>query len=161
MPGFDSIMQSTNAIFGLVTLLLVAIGGALLIAGFLTARTPGKSQHWPTTAGQILVSTIQYRRKSGGGHSLYPVVLYTYQVEGQSYQSQRIYFGTLLGGSALTGISQKYPVGAQVPVYYNPENPAEAVLERTIPVARVLGFAGVIMIAAAAATYFMPRLLGL
>ncbi|MFN8598094.1 MAG: DUF3592 domain-containing protein [Anaerolineae bacterium] len=161
MPGFDSIMQSTNAIFGFVTLLLVAIGGALLVTGFLTARAPGKSQHWPTTAGQILVSTIQYRRKSGGGHSLYPVVLYTYQVKGQSYQSQRIYFGTLLGGSALTGISQKYPVGAQVPVYYNPENPAEAVLERTIPVARVLGFAGVIMIAAAAATYFMPRLLGL
>jgi hypothetical protein len=161
MPNFDSLMQdSMGSMFGLITLLMAGIGVVLLVAGFLMARTPAKSDHWPTTTGQILASMIQYRRKSGGGHSPYPLVLYAYQVEGQPYQSQRIYFGTPVGGSAMTGVVKKYPVGAQVPVYYDPQNPADAVLERTIPVARVLGFAGAITIVVAAATYFMPKMFG-
>jgi hypothetical protein len=161
MPNIASIMPDTTAIFSLVTLLLAAIGAGLLVGALVAARTPGKSNHWPSTTGQILTSMIQYRRKSGGGHSPYSVVIYTYQVASQPYQSQRIYFGVPVGGSAMTGVIKKYPMGAQVPVYYNPENPAEAVLERTIPAAKMLGFAGVIMIAVAAATYFMPKLFGL
>ena len=34
MPGFDSILQSTNAIFGFVTLLMAALGVVLLAADF-------------------------------------------------------------------------------------------------------------------------------
>lgn len=161
MPNFDSIMQSTTSMFAFVTLLIGAIGVVLLVAGFLMTRTPGKSNHWPTTTGQILASTIQYRRKSGGGHSPYPLVLYTYQIEGQQYQSQRIYFGGVVGGTAMTGVIKKYPVGAQVPVYYNPQNPADAVLERSIPMAKFLGLIGVILMVTAAATYFMPKMFGL
>jgi hypothetical protein len=162
MPNLDSIMQDTmGSMFGLITLLIAGIGVVLLVAGFLVSRTPGKSHHWPTTTGQILASTIQYRRRSGGGHSPYPMVLYTYQVEGQQYQSQRIYFGGVVGGTAMTGVVKKYPIGAQVPVYYDPQNPADAVLERSTPMAKFLGLIGVIMIVVAAATYFMPKLFGL
>jgi hypothetical protein len=88
-------------------------------------------------------------------------VTYTYQVAGQQYQSQRIYFGSEVGGSAMTGVVKKYPVGAQVPVYYNPENPADAVLEQSSPASKVLILVGVILIAVAAATYIMPKLFGL
>lgn len=154
-------MQSTNSMFAVITLLIAAIGVVLLVAGFLMARTPGKSTGWSTTTGQILASTINYRRRSGGGHAPYPLVMYVYQVEGQQYQSQRIYFGGAVGGSAMTGIIKKYPVGTQVPVYYNPQNPADAVLERSIPMAKFLGLIGVILIATAAATYFMPKMFGL
>jgi hypothetical protein len=161
MPGFDSIMQSTNSMFAFITLLIGAIGVVLLVAGFVMARTPGKSSHWPTTTGQILASTINYRRRSGSGHSPYPLVMYVYQVEGQTYQSQRIYFGGVVGGSVMTGVIKKYPVGAQVPVYYDPQNPADAVLERSIPMAKFLGLIGVILMGVAAATYLMPKLFGL
>jgi hypothetical protein len=133
----------------------------MLVAGFLMARTPGRSNDWPTAVGQILASTINYRRRSGGGHTPYPLVMYTYQVEGRQYQSQRIYFGGAIGGSAMMGVVKKYPVGAEVPVYYNPQNPADAVLERSIPMAKMLGLIGVIMIATAAVTYFMPKVFGL
>jgi Protein of unknown function (DUF3592) len=162
MPNLDSIMQDTlGSMFGMITLLIGAIGVVLLVAGFLLARSPGKSNHWPTTTGQILASTINYRRRSGGGHSPYPLVMYVYQVEGKQYQSQRIYFGGQIGGSAMTGVVKKYPVGTQVPVYYNPQNPVDAVLERSIPMAKFLSLIGVIMIAVAAATYFMPKMFGL
>jgi hypothetical protein len=161
MPNLDSIMQSTNSMFAFVTVLIGAIGVVMLVAGFLMARTPGKSHGWSTTTGQILASTINYRRRSGGGHIPYPLVMYAYQVEGKPYQSQRIYFGGAVGGSAMTGVVKKYPVGAQVPVYYNPQDPADAVLERSIPMAKFLGLIGIILIATAAATYFMPKLFGL
>jgi hypothetical protein len=46
-------------------------------------------------------------------------------------------------------------------VYYDPQNPADAVLERSIPMAKFLGLIGVIMLAVAAATYFMPKFFGL
>jgi len=59
--------QRRRTIFGFVTLLIVAIGVVLLVGALVAARSPGKSNHWPTTAGQILASTINYRRRSGGG----------------------------------------------------------------------------------------------
>lgn len=161
MPNFGTIMQNTNSIFAFVTLLISGIGVVMLVAGLLIARTPGKSKDWPTAIGQILASTISYRSRSGGGHAPYPLVMYLYQVEGRQYQSQRIYFGGEVGGSAMTGLLKKYPVGAQVPVYYNPQNPAEAVLERSIPMAKMLSVIGVIMLGAAAVTYFMPKFFGL
>jgi hypothetical protein len=160
MPNLNSIMQDTmGSMFTIITLALGAIGIVMIVAGFLAARTPGKSNHWPTATGQILASTITYRR-SGGSRAAYPVVMYAYQVEGKQYQSQRIYFGSAVGGSAMTGVIKKYPVGAQVPVYYNPQNPADAVLERSSPMAKMLVFIGVIMIVVAAATYFMPKFFG-
>jgi hypothetical protein len=161
MPDISSIMQDTmGSMFSMITLALGAIGAVLIVFGFISARTPGKSKDWPTTPGQILASTINYRRGSRGSRSPYPVVVYLYQVEGRQYQSQRIYFGGEVGGSAMTGIIKKYPVGAEVPVYYNPQNPADAVLERSVPMAKVLALVGVILIAVAAATYFMPKFFG-
>jgi hypothetical protein len=161
MPDLSSIMQDTmGSMFGLITILIGAIGVIFLVAGYLVARTPAKSNHWPTTAGQILVATIEQRHGSEG-YTPYPVVLYTYQVEGQTYQGQRIYFGGEVGGSAMTGVIKKYPVGAQVPVYYNPQNPADAVLERSAPTGKVFVLVGVILILVAAATYFMPKIFGL
>ncbi len=161
MPNLDSIMQDTlGPMFIIITLTLGAIGVVLLVAGFLAARSRGKSKDWPTATGQILASTINYRRDSHGSRSAYPLVMYAYQVEGTQYQSQRIHFGGEVGGSAMTGIVKRYPVGAQVPVYYNPQNPADAVLERSIPSAKILGFIGVIMIVVAVATYFMPKMFG-
>jgi hypothetical protein len=161
MPNLDAIMQGSDSMFGFAALLLAAIGVGLLVAGFLLARTPARSDHWPTTTGEVLVSTIDYRRGNRGGRTPYPRVTYTYQVEGKPYQSQRIYFGGVIGGSLMTGVVKKYPAGAQAPVYYNPENPADAVLERSIPMAKLLGFIGVIQIVTAAALYVMPRVFGL
>lgn len=162
MPNLDSIMQDTmGPVFAIIMILMGGIGVVLLVAGFLIARAPGKSNDWLTATGQILASTINYRRDSHGSRTAYPLVMYVYQVDGKQYQSQRIYFGGEIGGSAMTGVIKKYPVGAEVPVYYNPQNPADAVLERSMPMAKMLGFIGVIMIAVAAATYFMPKMFGL
>ena len=41
--------------------------------------------------------------------------------------------GPDVGGSGAHKVVARYPIGAQVMVYYNLENPSEALLERSMP----------------------------
>jgi hypothetical protein len=91
------------------------------------------AQAWPGTSGVVLISTVQSKR-TGRSRSTYPVVVYQYTVNGQSYQGQRIKAGEQFFNIRVAGEAQataaRYPVGAAVTVYYNPANPAESALER-------------------------------
>lgn len=91
------------------------------------------AQSWPSTMGTVLASSVQSRR-SGNSISTYPVVVYQYDVNGKSYQSQTIKAGDQFFNVRIIGEAQatadRYPVGAQVMVYYNPANPQESALER-------------------------------
>ena len=91
------------------------------------------AQSWPSTSGVVLMSSVQ-SRQSGRSHSTYPVVVYQYDVNGKTYQSQNIKAGDQFMNVRVTGQAQatvaRYPIGANVTVYYNPANPAESALER-------------------------------
>ena len=91
------------------------------------------AQSWPGTMGTVLISTVQSRR-TGRSHSTYAVVVYQYQVNAQAYQGQTIRAGEQFPTVRIIGQAQetvnRYPVGAQVMVYYNPANPQESALER-------------------------------
>ncbi len=90
------------------------------------------AQAWLATQGTILKSRVEV---SGGDHtSVSAYVLYEYQVGAQMYQGDRVRpadaimrIGT--SRSAYETVD-RYPVGDQVTVYYNPANPAESALER-------------------------------
>jgi hypothetical protein len=88
---------------------------------------------WPGTTGTVLMSSVQSKR-TGRSHSLYPVVVYQYEVNGKGYQGQTIkageqYLNVRVAGQAQATVA-RYPIGATVTVYYNPANPAESALER-------------------------------
>lgn len=91
------------------------------------------AQSWSSTMGTVVASTIQIQRTSES-YSEIPVVVYQYQVSGNPYQGQTIKAGEQFFNVRLMGDAQKtiarYPVGAQVMVHYNPENPQESALER-------------------------------
>jgi hypothetical protein len=77
--------------------------------------------------GTVTMSTVQVRR-SARSRSEIPVVVYQYEVNGQPYTGQTIkageqYFSVRLYGDAQKTI-ERYSVGAQVMVYYNPANPS-------------------------------------
>lgn len=60
-----------------------------------------------------------------------PRILYEYSAQGRIFRGARIYFGEILYSSDPNDASRlltRYPVG-NVTVYYNPVNPAEAILE--------------------------------
>jgi len=136
-------------LFGLFSGLLAILGGLcatvvpviiLIVLGIYLYRrskmrdaAKQSAQDWSNTLGTVTMSTVQVRR-SARSRSEIPVVVYQYQINGQAYTGQTIrageqYFSVRLYGDAQKTI-ERYPVGAQVMVYYNPANPAESALER-------------------------------
>lgn len=92
------------------------------------------AQNWSSTSGTVLMSSVQLSRSSTGGSSIYPVIVYQYEVNGKTYQSQSIRAGDKYLKVNVSWQAQetvdKYPIGKQVTVYYDPNNPAECALER-------------------------------
>ena len=100
---------------------------------FMRRRMAAVSQ-WPSTMGTVHASCLERRRSSNnGGSTNYPVVQYSYQVGGQAYPGTRLAPGPEVGGTGAGKVVARYPAGAQVMVFYNPENPSDAVLETKAP----------------------------
>jgi hypothetical protein len=117
----------------LPVVVLVGLGVFLYRRSKMRDAARQSAQDWASTTGAVTMSTIQVKR-SYKSRSEIPVVLYQYQVSGVSYTGQTIkageeYFSVRLYGDARKTV-ERYPVGAQVTVYYNPANPAESALER-------------------------------
>jgi|SRR5688572_22029091 len=105
---------------------------------FMRRRMAAVSQ-WPSTIGTVHASYLQRRRSSNnGGSTNYPVVQYSYQVGGQAYQGTKLAPGPEVGGTGAGKVVTRYPAGAQVMVFYNPENPSDAVLETKAPAQWIL-----------------------
>jgi len=126
-----------------------------------------ESRDWPGTTGRVIFVHIEARQShhTDGGYSTayYPVVVYEYQVNGMRFQNNRIGFGGEVGMGLYSMVQKKmvkYPVGGLIPVYYNPINPQDAVLERTAPANKWLIIAVVLIVVVLACT-LIPSLLGM
>jgi hypothetical protein len=125
----------TVGIIGFVFLILNVIFLAILF--FMRRRMAAVSQ-WPSTMGTVNASHLERRSSSEGGYTNYPVVQYAYQVSGQAYQGTKIAPGMEVGGTGAGKVVARYPAGARVMVFYNPENPSDAVLETKAPAQWIL-----------------------
>ena len=125
---------------GIVGIVLVILNAVFLgIIYFMRKRMAVVSQ-WPSTMGTVVMSTIEWRSDSEGGSTAYPVVQYSYQVNGQAYQGYKLAPGPEVGGSGAKKVVAKYPAGAQVMVFYDPQKPSDAVLERKAPAMWLMWF---------------------
>ena len=120
-------------VIGIVGFVLVILNAVFLGVIFFMRRKMAAVSQWPSTMGTVSMSTIEQRSSSESGYTDYPVVQYSYQVGGQAYQSYKLAPGPEVGGSGARKVVARYPAGAQVMVFYNPQNPSEAVLERKAP----------------------------
>lgn len=121
------------------SLFLLFLGVTLLLLVMVIFKLPESiaSLTWPTVEGVVLISEI---------HSVYvypdfdegwcPSVSYGYSVAQREYVSDNVEIQDIcienIGDFAYQ-VVQRYPVGKPVTVYYNPQNPAFAVLEPGIP----------------------------
>ena len=90
------------------------------------ARTAGH----PRTEGVIVASRVTNDRPDSDGTVTHGVAIeYTYEVAGRSYRGTR-YRGapSSQSGSWAAEVVERFPVGARVPVFYPPADPADAVL---------------------------------
>jgi hypothetical protein len=127
---FWSLLMPSFAVVG-IWLLVMGTGD------YLEARS---SQSWPSVAGQIVDSRIvsDTRRDSDGDrYSVYRAdVTYEYTVRDQTYVSNRIDlsgFSSSRDPHVAARELEAYPRGGEVTVYYNPNNPGKALLDRSMP----------------------------
>ncbi len=131
--GMTLIIAITGAILTALALLPFGLIGRHLYRRSKQATAMRQaSQNWPSTSGRVIKSRVEVR---GGDHtSVEPRVIYEYNVSGQVYQAQQVRAGdaffSMRKGQEAYRIIDQYPEGAAVAVYYNPDNPAEAALER-------------------------------
>lgn len=92
---------------------------------------------WPTTQGEVtaseLVSVVEPSDVSTMMHTAR--VEYAYAVGSNSYTGSRVTFADHSSSShgEMAGVLARYPVGSQVPVRYDPDDPGSAILETRIP----------------------------
>jgi hypothetical protein len=135
---FGPIAGMSTAIFALVAIPFVLIALFFVYRIFRARGQANRAMRdWVTTQGVVLQSSVEMRRSSnsngGTSTSYYPNVLYEYVVSGQRYQNNRIGFGMQVGlgnyNSVQRRVTENFPMGGMIQVYYDPNDPTQSVLE--------------------------------
>lgn len=128
----------------LISLLLGAFG--IFIFGDLPPYISGiKASGWSVTKGNI-DSLDQQFYTLGRDPAWTPKVQYHYSVGGVDYTSERISFQPPIGipGYESGQYSEKYKVGNEVKVFYDPQNPKQSFLENnpslTVAIAHLVAY---------------------
>ena len=126
------------------------IGSGFLARSLYLCAKVQTSQDWPHGLGKILAANLQ-TSSSGDGTTYAVEVQYEYCVNGVRYIGERIGFTpqTYIRFRRARQELDRYPVNSSVPVYYDPEKPADAVLQRQAPNTLLAVAAGIIFLAIA------------
>lgn len=89
-----------------------------------------QAKNWPTVAGEVTRSEVESSTDSDGT-TYRAEVSFRYEVNGQEHESDTWRFGAWgsSDSSEARDVVKRFPVGRTVDVYYNPDDPASAVLE--------------------------------
>jgi hypothetical protein len=125
---------------GILGLSSLALGMFLLTVSFGAIRNSIRASKWPSVRGEIDRSSIDSKAspragKSGGIAVTYRLsVRYHYEVAGIVYKSSRFSFWEIGSSNAerVIGRLKLADDDRSVNVYYDPVNPASAVLDRSI-----------------------------
>jgi len=126
--------------------LVVGFGVALLFGWFgfkvflsyqHTKQKLADSQFWQEVEAKVIAAEVERivrRDEESRTVTFLPRVSYAYTVDEQEFQGDQIGFGKFEFSAAkkAKAIVENYPLGENVKVFYNPLDPQEAVLERTI-----------------------------
>lgn len=135
LPFLDTTL-GTIALFALPVVVMICA----MIAN--AALKMHKAKNWLPVQAKITRSKLTVRRPPPGneiGTAVnVPDVTYTFSVQGKSYQGSRVSLGDVSGRFAEEAV-RRYPVGATVTIYYDPNDPGNCVIERGLAAAPVSG----------------------
>jgi hypothetical protein len=124
--------MQTGFLFG--GLIIFLLGLIFVIVALVNRNKAKAAEVWPVTPGQILSCNIEKHisTDSDGDTTITyePKLEYSYSIMGAPMQANRISYGAVRTNyKSAQKLADRYPVGSQVSVHYNPEKPTEAVLE--------------------------------
>ena len=122
----------------LMPLFLMSVPGLFVFHVTRTFREARRARTW--TVGQARITSsgvaIEHRKHSGEATRVFnvPAVAYSFSNGRSTFEGHRIGIGEPPGNAGAIGqMLNRFPVGATVPVYYDPANPGRAVLDRDLP----------------------------
>jgi hypothetical protein len=105
-----------------------AIGVTLYVVQFRQGLRAAASRKWPASSGTVTASTLE--QSPDNKRRFRAAVQYRYRVGEKDYQSNRIFWGGSEGRQKpMASVVASYPAGRKVKVFYDPQNPAEAVVD--------------------------------
>jgi len=118
----------------LLPYICLVVGICVFVSGIAIRKKLQSSESWPKTVGVIRESAVQPGfTRTGGSNFIYvvrPKVVYEYHVEGRKHTSSQL--ALIEYNSANKNLAEekaeRYSVGQQIDVYYNPQKPEFAVL---------------------------------
>jgi len=148
-------------VFARALLSLLAVG--LIALAIHLNFVASAAEEWSSTSGTVIAS---YVRRTGAGNAgeagdtttYSPVVRYEYRVGSDPYAGSRIGFGDFFYNwySSKSRIDA-FPKGSNVTVYFDAQDPSNAVLDRTYPSVAIAMLIGIAFLCLAAAAY-LPKL---
>lgn len=109
-----------------IILALVTLGGiGISLWGWMILQKSRRTRQWPRTTGRIEVSN-----PSSAANDLLPEIVFSYRLDGKDYRRPFTFpEGTHPLPEFAKFYTEKYPVGATVDIYYQPDQPEIATLE--------------------------------
>ena len=128
------------------TILVIALAGVFIAVGLFmlyrlvkNVQKAKQSKNWMTTPGKVLFSDVDVQYSTNADDEpvkMYQAkVVYEYDVFGMHYEKDRIAFNTGMRSSNYrkhAAVAAAYPAGNSVTVFYNPDDPDDAVLETKV-----------------------------
>jgi hypothetical protein len=113
-----------------LSLAFVVISAVLFVYQKKQLALREKSKAWPTAEATITSASTDKRQNSDNSITHIANLTYAYRVGNRDYQSDRIVFGGNLEGTLqeVTAFMESHAVGTKGPVYYDPKDPANAIL---------------------------------
>lgn len=142
---------------GFFFIVTFVIGLILWIEG-LSRKKAGISRNWPSVTGKISLSEVRQSASTDDNgetnYAYYPNIEYTYTALGKDYTGRQISSGGVKGTVHpfdAQNVVDQFPVNALVQVYYNPQDPAEAVLEPEVGAGgKTIRLLGIVLLAVSA-----------
>jgi hypothetical protein len=128
-------------------LVIGAIGAAVLLLVGWNVRKARRARHWRQTTGRIISAEVKVTNVlSDGDANIDVAATFAYTVHGRDYVGDRLALFTMQtrysSKARASRERRRLPPGTEIPVWYDPANPADAVSNRDMP--RGWWFAGVI-----------------
>lgn len=130
-PRDDGSSSVAPILLGLAAVLWVLAAVSVWVGRSFDARVD-RGRAWPTTGGAVVRSEViefDYRDPADGQTRRKQRLdfAYTYEVGSRSHEASNFdVSGAWPAGGSMSAFAAEYPVGRQVQVHYDPDNPAHA-----------------------------------
>ncbi len=122
--------QRGDTLFGNILGIFIGVGAALGMQ-FTIMQTASETESWPSVQGTVLESRVEESRDNDGERMYSAYVRYRYEVNGEPYTSDQIniFQGSTGSRRPAQNTVNEYRVESPVEVFYNPDAPADALLQ--------------------------------